>query len=428
MPAKRESLLLSSGGFIFLRLFVFFRSIITVDRMISSNTNGDDEPDDGPNDEQPKICGDSICPQILSSSIYNSDLYIFARTSDNTIAHRVLSDDREWESWVDLGKATGRFISQPWAVTWNVNGELPRLDVFAISSWERVVYNRWLSDSEDWDDNDWFGMGADAGSAISPCIPSRGTLDLWGTSQDTRAITHSWWIEDEDLSSDDSMITSEYGRFWTTEGRWRWEQPLRASRSAPSSVCRNSDVAYDFVYYSQNDVQLIHTWYIFGDEWRSRDLDHGDWIGDPVLVSPDPERWDFFGIQSNNELYHLDWTSTGGYSPMDNLGGNVISQPAILSVDRGVFDVVALGVNGTLQHLHFDGSRWSDDWEDLDIEAHSAPSSFIFKDQVHIAVVASDGHLMVWSREASVEEAWKGSLRSEDLEGDLSLEFLTTES
>lgn len=364
-------------------------------------------------------------------SIYNSKLHLFGRTSNDTIAYRVYNDEFSWEDWIDLGRPDGAFISQPTAVSWNVQEDVTRLDVFAIGS-DRVVYNRWQSDAEPWENNKWVKIGDNAGSPISACSPYNGALNLWGTAQDTYDITHSWWVEKDDVTSEEAMagITGEQGQFSCTGGG-QWEPEIGRASAAPHCIRRvDTDEDYELAYYSNNNTQVtVSSWSRTQKKWAYEYRQGGNWVGDPILFTPesDNERWDFFGLQSDNHLYHSSWTP-GRLEAVSKLGGDIISRPSIISVSAGSYDVLALGSNGTLQHLHFDGDCWSEDWEDLGIEARSGPSVRVINGQVVFAAVAQNGSLLAWTRDNGRASIWNGSLRAADLGGDLSLGFLTADS
>lgn len=403
---------------------------------LSDNSDNADSPDTT-DDEPPKPpdCKDTVCPRIVSMTGYDSGLYVFARTSDDTIAYRRRADNK-WDDWFDLGDPRGRLISQPVSMSWSVRNQFPRLDVMAISTDDRTTYGRWHSEVEGWaspDGVDWRGIGPKAGSTISMCTPFTNRLDLWGTDRDTGNITKTEWYQkpSEEVSEEgDDGDTNQNGWFYSAGGRWSW-MPLKPARSGIGIVCRESKTYHDVLWYADEDNSLYHAAYTEEDQWSVSSPWEGEWIGDPTVFNPsdDPERWEFFGLQQNNELYHLSWSSSSGesgtYSDLISLGGSIVSAPAVISLERGVLDIVALDTNGTLQHRHYDGSKWSDSWEDLEVRAHSAPTIVTWDKQVYIAAVAQNGSLMLWWRDDGVDEKWKGSLSTTRLGGDLSLDFFT---
>lgn len=384
-------------------------------------------------DEPNELCGGGTCPLTITTSKHGPELYVFARTSNDSIAYRARDSGAVWGGWVNLGSASASFSSQPRALNWGVRDRgtdeslFTRLDVFAIGT-DNVVYNRWRSDDEDWEDNDWVNVGENVGSLMSVCSPRNSSLNLWGTAKDTDHITHSWWEQKkkEDISSEGlEGITEEQGRYRETGGgKWRYE--LRYASSALHCISRpQADAYYDVAYYANDSKQATVASFTRSErKWTYLPLEDGDWVGDPYVFGPeDRDEWHFFGVQSNKEVYHQSWTPDS-FPPMKSLGGSIISQPAAATLGDDTLDIVALGTNGTLQHLFFDGDGWEETWEDLGIEAWSAPSLRVHNDQVVLLAIGRNGSLQAWTRDNSTEPLWKGSLVRENLGGDLSLGFL----
>lgn len=420
------------GGKSTTKVFTLVTCLWTTADLRSDNTDSTESEEENP---EPPDCKDTVCPRIVSMTVHDSALYVVARTIDDTIAYRRLTDD-SWDDWEDLGDPRGRLISQPSTFAWNVANVIPRLDLVAVSTDDRTVYSRWHSEFEGWaspDGVEWRGLGPDAGSPIAMCSPFTDRLDLWGTDRETRNITKTEWYQkpDDEINEDgEDGDTNQNGWFYSAGNSWTW-QPLKPSRSAPAVICRESSTYHDILFYANEDNALYHAAWSNEDEWQTSEPWQGDWIGDPTLYNSedDPERWHFFGLQENDELYYLSWSSSSGqsgtYTDLISLGGSIISTPAVISLERGGLDIVALNTNGTLQHRHYDGSEWSADWEDLGVRAHSAPTIALLEDKVYIAAVAQSGSLRVWSRGDSVEEKWKNSLKTANLGGDLSLDFFT---
>lgn len=131
----------------------------------------------------PPSCNDDLCPRILSTTIHNSSLYVFARTAEDHITYRTHNGSGWSGSWTDLGKPVGNVVSQPTSLSWNVGGKTSHLDVIAMSSSGRSVNERWYSDEEGWapeNGDGWADCGCSAGSAVVMC-DARDRLDLWVT-------------------------------------------------------------------------------------------------------------------------------------------------------------------------------------------------------------------------------------------------------
>lgn len=300
---------------------------------------------------------------------------------------------------------------------------------------EHTVYNKYLSEMEDWPE--WDVVGINAGSPVATCVVDRlnnaPRLDLWGTDSGTRNITHSfWWQNDPDSLPDDAFegITHDNGRYYSGSGDWDSQGPLTPSKAKPAVICPLSDGSgekyHDIIWYDTDEPKLWHSQFSDDDNWSDAEEYPGDWIGDPSLyVFDDRDKWYFFGVQEDNKMYHLNWDD-GSYSNLQSMGGDIISVPAVVSVSENVLDVVALSQGGTLVHQHFDGFGWESGWEDLDIRAHSAPTMMILDEEVWIVAVNADGELMAWSRDDSATGRWQYSLsEGRNLKGELSLEYWT---
>lgn len=316
-----------------------------------------------------------------------------------------------------------------------VNGSFARLDVLVVGDNEHTVYNKYLSEMEDWPE--WDVVGINAGSPITTCVVDRlnnaPRLDLWGTDSGTRNITHTyWWQNDPEGLPDEAFEGSTKNNGWYySDGRdWDNQTPLTPSKAKPAVICPLSDGSdekyHDIIWYDTDEPKLWHSQFSDDDNWSDEEEYPGDWIGDPSLyVFDDRNKWYFFGVQENHEMYHLSWDD-GTYSSLQTLGGKIISVPAVASVSENVLDVVALSEDGTLVHQHFDGSGWESGWEDLNIQAHSAPTMMILDEQVWIVAVNADGELMAWSRDDSAAGRWQYSLsEGRNLGGELSLEYWT---
>ena len=389
----------------------------------------------GSSDGGKPSCDGGLCARLLSATVYEDELYIFGRSEDKqTIAFRKYNGSG-WAGWDDLGKTTTELISQPSSHAWTVNGSFPRLDVLVVGDNEHTVYNKYLSDQEEWPE--WDVVGVNAGSPITTCVVEQlnkePRLDLWGTDSGSRNITHTyWWYNDPDDVPNEGFegSTHNVGWFYSAGSDWDVQQPLTPSKTKPAVICPVSDGSnekyHDIIWYDVDEAKLWHSQFSDDDNWSDENGFTGDWIGDPSLYTfGDRKKWYFFGVQENNRMYHLSWDD-GSYSQLQNMGGDIISVPAVVSVDDDILDVVALSKDGTLVHQHYDGSAWGSGWEDLEIKAHSAPTMTILDDEVWIVAVNADGELMAWSRDDSAAGRWQYSLSDgQNLGGELSLEYWT---
>lgn len=373
---------------------------------------GEDEPK---ND----ICGGGgICSPILSTSIHKSALYVFARTSNNTIAYRRYASDSTWEEWVNLGESTER------AVQGGAKGQ-ETASVFAytrpvvIVSLLAVTLPPVVDGVVRWDGEhvEVVELVSDAPSDSPRLADER--IKLFVTARDNGEITHSWWQQKDDSEVSQGARMSEQGAFTRSRGgEWR-SKPEKASSAVYCISRDDGDESYDLAYCAEmNSRATVASWSQRRETWSYKDLQGGDWIGNPYLFSSleHNERWDFFGLKSDNQLYHSSWTQDD-FPAMKSLGGNIISQPTVVSIGSSSYEVVALGSNGTLQHLHLARGGRVEDWEDLGIEGRSAPSARLINNQVVLVAVAQNRSLMAWTQGTSTKARWKESLSSEDLGG-----------
>jgi hypothetical protein len=94
-----------------------------------------------------------------------------------------------------------------------------------------------------------------------------------------------------------------------------------------------------------------------------------------VCVCPGrPGRIDLAIIGDNDAMYHKFWGPSGGsYQPLwtpsfEDLGAQFVSPPSIASWGPGRVDIFGIGMNKTVLHKHWNGSKWTPDgqnWEDL---------------------------------------------------------------
>lgn len=449
-----------------------------IDANICSTGTGSDEVS----------CTGGLCPPILTAQNHDSRLHIFARTPNNELTLLTHDGERFSREWTSLNESSiGNIVSQPSSISWDEDGEdTPRLDVFAVSSDSGAVISRHRID-EDGAWSDWEEIGNGAGSAVVACRPRDDRIDLFTLDSESFNITHNYWQpnpnqeakkkrqneeepdeeepdenepdEDESPEAPNPTIPSPGSPTPTTPpgsnnggsdpnspGSWRfsgntaWDAispGMGPAASAPGVCCRDSTIFTDLVWYTRSDGRLMHSQYNRGGngEWSNPRSIGGNFIGSPVVytTSDDPERFDFFGVQADNELYTFTWRSSrsnsdGDYSNLNSLGGSIASQPSVVSVAEGVYDVVALGTDGSVKHQHHNGTAWREDWEDLDIKAMSAPQVMEFDGMIWLFSVNRDGQLQASNMEDNEGRAtWRGQLTTENLGGEIELDFLLAE-
>lgn len=369
-------------------------------------------------------------------------------------------------------------------MSWEVDGdENPRLDMFVVSSSasgsRNRVYGRHKIDADGrW--TDWADLGPGAGSSVQVCRARDDRIYLWTVDEESRNITQNSWVpnpnaearkikkrqstpgddddddedeeepdEDEDGDGNNSPgpgnpnpDPDEPGN-WAFTGSETWNpasDPAQGpAASAPGVACRSSSILHDLIWYDDDAERAWHQSYNdSASSWSEPRSFEGDWVGSPSVFSysslsassDEPQRFDFFGVQANNEVYTFSWTASDGYSRMTSLGGSIVSNPVSIIMPNApsTRDVFALGSNGKIQHQHYDGTGWAREWEVLDIKAWSAPSAVVFDDGAWVFWLGEGGSLMGGRMEADEGGAeWADQLSVEDLGGDLTLEYFITE-
>jgi len=86
--------------------------------------------------------------------------------------------------------------------------------------------------------------------------------------------------------------------------------------------------------------------------------------GTPAAVSwgNSSDRIDAFARGSDNALWHKSYTSSGGWSGWDSLGGTLTCDPTVSSWGSGRLDVFTCDTSNHLAHKYWNGSSWSS-WE-----------------------------------------------------------------
>lgn len=357
---------------------------------------------------------------------------------------------------------------------WEVDGdEHPRLDVFVVSSDANRVFGKHKVERDGQWSADWVDLGPGAGSAVQVCRGGDDRIYLWTADDDSHNITQNSWVpsptsnearrilrlksrqldedEDEEEEEEEEENENEEGGngndglgSWSTTGT-RWDTasnpPQGPAASAPGVACRPSSILHDVVWYDRDADRLWHQSYNdSSSSWGTRRSFDGDWVGSPSIFSystlssssdgrDQQQRFDFFGVQSDDEVYTFSWSAADGYTDVRSLGGTIVSSPSAIiypsSSDSSTRDVFALGSNGKLHHQHHDGTAWSRSWENLNITARSAPEAVVFDSAAWLFWLGEDGGLMAgrMARSQNPGAEWADHIEVEDLGGDLTLEY-----
>jgi hypothetical protein len=137
----------------------------------------------------------------------------------------------------------------------------------------------------------------------------------------------------------------------------------------------------------------------------------GDYQGDPVAVYARSDRTEFFGIGTNQEMYHGSWPNEMPTVLTDDetqsLGGEFESVAGVLVTGRSRIDVVAVGTDGRLKQKAMIDDAWADDWEDLGGFLSSAPLVWQLSDnRVAVFALGQGGEVIHGLWEVDEDAAW----------------------
>lgn len=84
--------------------------------------------------------------------------------------------------------------------------------------------------------------------------------------------------------------------------------------------------------------------------------------GSPTIVSPGPNRLDVFAHAADDSLEHIAWTSSGGWSAWENLGGPIKGNIAAISRASGQLDIFARNSSNQLVTKACNGTCYGSGW------------------------------------------------------------------
>ncbi|KAL2693531.1 hypothetical protein Neosp_000091 [[Neocosmospora] mangrovei] len=377
----------------------------------TGNADDDSDADADAEVDLDSLCNGDVCRQVVATAAFKNELHIFIRSSNGNIQHRSGNgssfDDSSWE---DLSKIST--LTQPVAIAWKPNNT-DRLGVFSLSYQDRKVYGLYLQDGN-WSEWEEIAFGADSQPIL--CQVEENRIDMWTTDLESHNITQNHWVVGEN-------------RFWSqSQGNGKFRPSIHGpAKSAAGIVCRDhrdSDIWHDVSWYDRDNSSLLYSFYNGTSDWSKPRRFGGHFIGDPVLVffANNPQRLDFFGVGEDHQVYHLSLTGDE-YSKLEALGGNVTSTPAVVSPRNGVMDVVALGRDGRIKHMHYNGSAWEDEWEDIGVSASAAPQVVFFNGRVVLFALRKD-EVQYASWESEGESSWADLVKMKSLPGVIpSLDF-----
>jgi hypothetical protein len=343
------------------------------------------------------------------------------------------------DEWRYLGKPSGELASQPTSAAWTIGSGTTNVGLFVtIGGDAPVVY--WLVYALGEWSSDWKPLGGNPLSQPLVCVDN--FLELFVTDGNTQDLVNNYFADP--INSTQGNV--EQGFPLTGSTPWRGSDDVGPMTSSASIVCYEKNegetrtYVRDMAFYDKKGEPpaMRHAHYNTTDR-EVTDFE-GTFVGEPTVFSfsDDPSRIAIFGIKASddneddagNDLIYVSYTSDDsgrGHAAPQNLGGSITSVPSVISLAAGVYDIVALGRGGTLRHLHYDESDEEREWEDLDVEAASAPLVVNIDGAVTIFAVDKDGKLVTLAVDDIETDTrqWADLLSSQTADTDLSLEFYT---
>ncbi|CAI6085927.1 unnamed protein product [Clonostachys chloroleuca] len=296
------------------------------------------------------VCRLTVCPSMIavvqdpSPSASTDSKLFFGLGSDSAVWYRQW-DGSDWRNqWTSLG---GQFASQPAAVTF----ESEQTNVWVVDKSYGISSIAYKNGT--WDSS-WLGLGGFATSPPTSCSHDSGVLDLFVRGS-TMALHQMNW-----------NTTSSMYSGWQPLGLY-----LSSSPMVSCSPGRMDVAVYGGGAKAPHDL-WVERW--DNSTWESWKGEAGSFKGDPFVVSSNSNRSDYFGVSPDGSMYHLLWTTAGGYGNWENIGGAFESIPSALVVSDSRIDVVAVGTDDRLKHKTLIDTSWSADWDDLGGSFNSAPT------------------------------------------------------
>lgn len=139
------------------------------------------------------------------------------------------------------------------------------------------MYNKWLSQEEDWHESGWEASGDSVGSPISACMLQKDDeavrLDLWSRDPENGNTIKSWWRQDAAQEDEFDGVTADYGEYDPIE-IWNAQSGLSSSRAQPVVNCPyntgDGDVLHSIIWYAKDEEKVYYSNYTFGngvDKW-----------------------------------------------------------------------------------------------------------------------------------------------------------------
>ena len=235
------------------------------------------------------------------------------------------------------------------SISWGFN----RLDVYASGLSDKDIQHKY------WDGYQWG--------------PSVKELESLGGYTESPPVAVSWGPDRNDIFTNggDGGI---YHKYWDGSG-WKpsendWENlggKLTWSYALAVTSWASNRLDVFGVGPDGEDQNALWHKYWDGSAWKpdGDKLEHlgGNFISEPAVVSWGPDRIDVFAVDRKRNLLHRYWDGSDWIS-WEILGTKFASTPTAVSWGKDRLDVFGVLTNGTLFHKYWDGSQWSG-WEDF---------------------------------------------------------------
>lgn len=145
--------------------------------------------------------------------------------------------------------------------------------------------------------------------------------------------------------------------------------------SGPGATFRKGTEVLD-IFVKGDSSHLLHRTWKAAQGW-SNWLDLGGNItSQPAVVSRTSNSIDVFAKGTGNNLLHRYWVDGTGWAAWQNLGGNITSAPTVASRDQNFMNVFAKSSTNSLAHLGWNNNAagW-ETWEDLGGSIQDAPAA-----------------------------------------------------
>lgn len=268
--------------------------------------------------------------------------------------------------WESMG---GILVGSPSVISMGTG----HLDVYVRSN-DNAVWHRYLTNNA-W--SAWEGLGGPVTSEPAAVSGGQGSVDVFARGTDGSVLHKAYrefsgWSAWESLGGQivgkPSAVTDASGRLdvfvrGTDNALWRrafvnntwsaWESLGGTLTSEPATVSWAGRID---VFARGTDSSLIHKWYQDTLGWSAgwENLG-GQIVGAPGVLSLSPGQMDVFARGTDSALWHKWYTY--GWSAWEWLGGEVLSSPSAASWNRDRMDVFYRGPDTTLRH-----SWWNNGW------------------------------------------------------------------